>query len=146
MANVHCPDPNLYQLHGQGYDIAYSQTGIDGRPHLEVQRGRRILNFDGEQVSRLSTSIGDLITVTIGLSPDRHRKSLTILVPLVRLPEGRKRQAIATAGIITVARTPVAGTPGIAGAVHSYSVIPLRGAAKWVRSQPDRVAENIVDG
>ena len=146
MADVHCPDPNLYQLHGRGYDIAYSHAGSGGQPHLEIQRGRRVLNFDGEQVSRLSTSIGELVTVTIGLQPERHRKSLSFLVPLVRLPEGRTRQAIVTAGIITTARTSADGTASAAGAVQSYIVIPLRGAAKRVSLPPETIAGNLMDG
>ena len=73
--------PNLFELSGDGIAVTYSTTSIDGQARFSFRKGRQTLNFSGNQIASVGTSIGT------------------------------RKQAFRTIGITTVAKTTIAGPP-----------------------------------
>jgi hypothetical protein len=121
--------PNLYKLSGEAVTVTYSTTSIDGKPRFTFKKGRRTLNFSGDQITSVETGIGALVSVVIASVPDKNVTTFSVLLPAIRLPDSRK-QAFRTFGITTVTKTTIAGPPP--GAQQTYNTVPLRGSAQQV--------------
>ena len=123
--------PNQYDLRGQGVSISYSVTSITGKPQLSFKKGRTTLNFTGDEIGVLDTTIGSLISVTVATTIDRDFTSFSFLLPSIQLTSPSARQAFRTIGVTTVHKTTIAGP--IKGAQQTYKSVQLRGTAR-----PDR--------
>jgi hypothetical protein len=121
---------NLFELSGEGIALTYSTTSIDGRPRFSFTKGRQTLNFSGDQIASVGTSIGALVSVVIANIPDKGETTFSVLLPAIRLPDSR-RQAFRTIGITTVAKTTIAGP--LPAVQHTYKTVALRGSAKQVQ-------------
>ena len=121
--------PNLFQLAGEGLTVTYSTTSIDGKPRFTIKRGRKTLNFSGDQIKSVETGIGTLVSVVIANVPDKNLTTFSILLPAIQLPNSRK-QAFRTIGITTVTKTTIAGPPP--GVQQTYKTVALRGSAQQV--------------
>ncbi len=132
MAANQLAEPNLYELQGDGLQVTFTPAGIDGKAQLDVRRGRRTQNFRGDQIRSLQTEIGQQLTVTTDFQPDQQTKTLTLLIPIVHLPEGKTRQAMSTKAILTTTKTSLGGPQLVRGVVQTYQTATLRGSAKRV--------------
>ena len=121
--------PNLFQLAGEGLTVTYSTTSIDGKPRFTIKKGRKTLNFSGDQIKSVETGIGTLVSVVIASVPDKNLTTFSVLLPAIQLPNSRK-QAFRTIGITTVTKTTIAGPPP--GVQQTYKTVALRGSAQQV--------------
>jgi len=124
--------PNLYELRGTGIEVNFSATSLDGKPRMAIRRGRKSWDFAGSEIRQLRTEIGTLLTVTLESTPDLQTKTFTLAIPIVNIPDGKPRQAMATIAVITTTRTSIAGPQGVEGVVQTYQTFALRGNAKQV--------------
>jgi hypothetical protein len=122
-------DPNRYELSGEGVEVTYSTTSIDGTPRFTFKKRRQTLNFSGAEIVSVGTSIGTFVSVVIASVPDKSVTTFSILLPAIRLAD-HKKQTFRTIGITTVSKTTIAGPPP--GVQQSYKTIALRGSAQQV--------------
>jgi hypothetical protein len=125
MAPVQLVEPTLYQLSGHHLHVTYSTTGIDGKPHFSYQDLHQTLNFSGDEIRRVETEIGALVSVTIRMTIDTGGTSFSLLLPRVNIP-GEQTVPIQTEGITTLHKFSVGPTPGQR---DFYTVARLTGSA-----------------
>jgi hypothetical protein len=130
--------PNQFELQGQGVRVAYSSSSLTGTPQLSFTKGRKTLTFTGDAIGVLNTPIGDLITVTIAVKPDRSSTTFSFLLPAIELSKASARQSFRTIGITTTHKTTIAGP--VKGVQQLYKSIPLRGTARQVQFLAQRTA------
>jgi hypothetical protein len=131
-------NPNQYEIQGQGVRISYSTSSIAGKPQLSFQKGRKTLNFTGDEIGLMDTAIGALITVRIATTPDRSITTFSFLLPAIQLSKESAKQSFRTIGISTVHKTTIAGPPN--GVQQSYTTVPLRGSAQHVQFLAQKTA------
>ena len=68
-----------------------------------------MLNFTGDEIGVLDTTIGSLITVTIAKTVDKGFTSFSFLLPSIQLTSPSAKQVFRTIGITTVHKTTMAG-------------------------------------
>jgi mannose/fructose/N-acetylgalactosamine-specific phosphotransferase system component IIC len=114
--------------------ISYSRTSITGAPLFSYKDAERDLNFQGEAIARVATAVGELVTVTIEDVPDAFVRSITMVVPDIRLANGDQVD-FTTIAVETINH---AGAhvlpPGPAGVLQSNQIHELRGSAQFVVS------------
>jgi hypothetical protein len=123
--------PNQYELRGSGVLVGYSTSSIAGEAQLSLKKGRTTLNFTGNQIGLLETTIGTLITVTIASTPDQSFTTFSFLLPRIQLSSQSGRQAFRTIGVTTVNKTTIAGP--VKGVQQVYKSVELRGSARQVQ-------------
>jgi hypothetical protein len=128
MATVQFVEPNLYELSGHHLHVTYSTSGIDGKPHFSYQDLQHTLSFSGDEIRRVETEIGALVSVTIRLTIDTGGTSFSLLLPRVNIP-GEQTVPIQTEGITTLHKFSIVPT---AGQRDFYTVTPLTGTAMRV--------------
>jgi hypothetical protein len=122
--------PNLFELSGDGVQIIYSTTGIDGQPHFSYQGSygsQESLTFTGTEIRTQQSELGTLVSVSLLRTIDAGATVLTLLLPYVKLT-GQDAQSFETLAIITQ-------TFGILphqGAQPTYQVVTLSGSARMV--------------
>lgn len=90
------------------------------------------LNFQGDDITRVETSLGELVTVTLQTVPDAFTRSFTLIVPTIRVPHGGQAE-FDTLGIETTDRSSsFVGPSGTAGVLQTYQVHQLHGNAQQV--------------
>lgn len=119
--------PNLYELSGDDVTLSYSTTSINGLPRLTF--GDR--QFVGEEIRTRATDLGTEVTVTLDEVPDQQTVTLTLLVPVVNLPDSAQAD-LDTVAVETTTRTSIGGPRLVTGAVQTYGVLALRGTARIV--------------
>ena len=117
--------PNFYQLSGHHIHVSYSTTGIDGKPHFSYQDLLHTLSFSGDQIRRVDTEIGTLVSVTIRMTIDTGGTTFSLLIPRVNIP-GEQAVPIQTDGVTTLHKFSVFQTPGQR---DFYTIAPLVGTA-----------------
>jgi len=123
--------PNLYQVQGGGIHAVYSTTGIDGKPHFSYQDAQGTHSFSGDQIKVAKTPIGDLVTVTIRLTPDSGSTTFSLLVPTVNLTGPGHPSPISIEGITTIHRFSI--VPNfLVGQTELYHVTTMVGTANQV--------------
>ena len=124
--------PNQFVIQGEGIHIVYSTSGIAGTAQLSFKKGRKSLNFAGDEIVLSDVKIGTLVSVTIERIPDRSLTSFGFLLPMIRLSKDSAKQSFRTLGITTVDKTTIGGPPK--GVQQTYKAAQLSGAAQRVQS------------
>jgi hypothetical protein len=109
--------------------ISYSRTSFTGTPRFSYKDGQLNLNFNGDDIIREKTALGEIVTVTLeNLVPvDGPLRTFTLLVPKIRLRRG-DQVSFDTLGIETVDSS--AGfAPPRPEALQIYRSHQLRGVA-----------------
>jgi hypothetical protein len=119
--------PNLYQLSGEGLQISYLMIAIDGKAHLIYQDPNQMLHFSGEEIHRVETDLGAVVSVTIRRTVDMGSTTFTVLLPRVSLV-GEQSIPIRTDGITTLHKFSVAPTLNH-GQLEFYTITRLEGSA-----------------
>lgn len=134
-------EPNHYTLTGEGAQLSYTTTGIDGHLRFNYEIGEYSGTARGDEIRAETTEIGTLLTVTLAAVPDRHTITLTVLLPAIHLggpavdvTDGPGDGAFQTQAIVTTHHTSIGGPRLVHGAVETYQFVALDGRANVVRA------------
>ena len=112
--------------------VNYSSSSIAGVPLVSYKDAELDLNFQGDDITRVETSLGELVTVTLQTVPDDFTRTFTLIVPTIRVPHGGEAE-FDTLGIQTADRSSsFVGPLGTAGVLQTYQVHQLHGNAQQV--------------
>jgi hypothetical protein len=126
--------PNHFELQGDGAQISFAESGIDGKPVLSYQPAQGLpVSFRGEQIRVAEGELGRTVTVMLEQVPDLHTVTLTLLLPEVNLPQ-EGEAPVQTVGIVTTSRTSIGGPALVQGALQSHCALDLQGIARIVQS------------
>ena len=92
--------PNMYQLAGDGIQITYTVSNINGEAQLDYYDGQEDRTFTGNQISSAQSPLGTLVTVFLLRSIDAGSIALTLVVPNVNLGS-TIQQPIKTFAVVT---------------------------------------------
>src|SRR4029450_7218978 len=81
-------DATLFDIAGPIH-VNYSSSSITGAPLVSYKDAELDLNFQGDDITRVETSLGELVTVTLQTGPDAVTRTFTLIVPTIRVPHGR---------------------------------------------------------
>lgn len=124
-------EANLFNITGP-IVISYSASSIAGVPTFSYKDAERDLQFSGDEVARMDTPLGELVTVTLENVVDAVVRTFTLLVPKIRLSMGDQVD-FDTLGIFTSDRSGAfVPPPGPTGVLQTYSLHQLRGVAQAV--------------
>lgn len=123
--------PNLYELRGAATEISYQTTSQTGQPGLLYTGpgGGAQQSFTGQEIRTAETELGTEVTVKLSQIADGDTRTLTVLIPPVRLLE-KRQAAVETVAIITTKKSTIAGAPE--GADYAYEVVELTGVGLFV--------------
>lgn len=122
--------PNILQLSGGGMTVTYATSGIDGKPHLEYHDSHQNRTFSGDELRRVDSELGTVVSVTLQSSPDAGMTSFSLLIPKFNLSTG-ETGLVRTEGITTTHRSSL--VPAFNhGQIDIYSVTHLSGTARQV--------------
>ena len=124
-------DANLFDF-ARPIRINYSASSITGAPLVSYQDAELDLNFQGEDITRIETSMGELVTVTLQTVPDAFTRTFTLIVPAIRLAAGEQAEFETLAMETTDRSSAFVGPRGAAGVLQVYRVHQLRGSAQHV--------------
>ena len=122
-------DANLFDIAGP-IRINYSSSSITGPPLLSYKDAELDLNFQGDDITRIQTSMGELVTVTLQIVPDAFTGTFTLVVPAIRLVSGEQAEFNTVAMETTDRSGAFVPPPGPAGVLQTYQVYQLRGSAQ----------------
>jgi hypothetical protein len=125
------PSPaNVYQLSNSQLQISYATGDLGSIAGLVYQDASQTLQFDEQQLRRISTEFGDLVTVTLRMTVDTGSTTFTLVVPNVEVEVNQSIQ-VETLGITTIHR--LSPIPAFnRGQRETYSVTNLRGTASAI--------------
>ena len=124
--------PNNFQLSGGKIHIAYTTSGIDGKPHFSYHDESRSLTFNGDEIEAIQTALGIVVSVRIFITVDSGSTSFSVLIPRMNINKGEQAK-VQTEGITTIHRFSV--LPAFNhGQLDHYAVTPLYGTASIVES------------
>ena len=124
-------DANLFDIAGP-IRINYSSSSITGDPRFSYKDSELDLNFQGDDINRIETSVGELVTVTLQIVPDAFVRTITLIVPTIRVGAGEQEE-LDTLAIETTDRSGAfVPPPGPAGVLQTYRVHQVRGSAQHV--------------
>lgn len=133
--------PNHFTLTGEGAQISYTTSGIDGQLQFNYEIGEYSGTARGDAIRVETTEIGQLVTVTLAAVPDLHTITLTLLLPTIHLggpvvdvTDGPGDGAFQTQAILTTHHTSFGGPRLVQGAVETYQFVALAGRANVVRA------------
>ena len=124
-------DANLFDITGP-IRINYSASSFQGGPRVSYKDADLDLNFQDDEITRIQTPQGELVTVTLDNQVDAFTRTFTLVVPSIRLPRGQEVE-FTTLGFETTDRSGAfLPTPGPSGVLQTYQVYQLRGTAQHV--------------
>jgi hypothetical protein len=123
---------NLYELDGKDTSVTYTPAGFTGAPQLTYRSDDQDLVFRGQDVRKVDTEIGVLVTVDLSFTPDLETTTFSLLVPAVNLRNGSVEAPVETVGLLSTARTSIGGPALVQGQLISYQPIALAGKARLV--------------
>lgn len=124
-------DANLFDI-APPIRINYSRSSITGVPLLSYKDAELDLNFQGDDITRIQTSMGELVTVALETIPDAFTRTFTLVVPAIRVVRGEQAE-FNTLAVETSDRSGAfVPPPGAAGVLQTYQVYQLRGSAQHV--------------
>jgi hypothetical protein len=122
-------DANLFDIIGPIH-VNYTSSSINGTPRVSYQDAELDLSFEGDEITRIQTQLGELVTVTLENSVDAFIRTFTLIVPTVRLKHGGETE-FDTLGIETTDRTSALVIPsGATVPMQTYRVHQLHGSSQ----------------
>jgi hypothetical protein len=125
-------DANLFDI-AAPIRINYSRTSFTGVPLLSYKDAELDLNFQGDEITRIQASMGELVTVSLETIPDAFTRTFTLVVPAIRVVRGEPAE-FNTLAIETSDRSGAFVPQGAGGVLQTYQVYQLRGSAQHVES------------
>jgi hypothetical protein len=125
-------DANLFDILGPIH-VNYSSSSFTGVPLVSYKDAELDLNFQDDAITRVQTSLGELVTVTVESVVDAFVRTVTLVVPAIRLSPGEEAE-FDTLLIETTDRSGVfVPPPGPAGVLQTYRVHQVHGTAQHVQ-------------
>lgn len=130
-ASPQVAEANLFTITGPMV-ISYSRSSIAGVPQFSYHDGELDLSFSGEGITQQGTSLNELVTITLEHVADVSIRTLTILVPKIRVRVGEE-VSFSTLAIETIDRSGAfIAPPGPMGVLQTYRSHQLGGTATAV--------------
>jgi hypothetical protein len=124
-------EANLFDIVGP-IRINYASSSITGDPRFSYKDAELDLNFQGDDINRIQTSVGELVTVTLQTVPDAFVRTITLIVPTIHVGPGAQEE-FDTFAIETTDRSGAfVPPPGPAGVLQTYQLHQVRGSAQHV--------------
>ena len=118
---------NVFNLSSPHINVSYSNGSLGSILGLTYQDDQQTLQFRDQELRRISTDLGEEVTVTLCLTVDMGSTTFTLLVPQVGV-ELKQTVPVNTIGITTLHRFSL--IPSIDhGQLDSYRVVKLQGTA-----------------
>ena len=92
--------PNVYQLAGDGIELTYTVSNINGEAQLDYQDAQGSRTFTGNETTSEQSALGTLVTVFLLGTIDSGSTTLTLIVPAVNLGT-TTQQPIETFAVVT---------------------------------------------
>jgi hypothetical protein len=122
---------NLFDIVGPIH-VNYSSSSFTGVPLVSYKDAELDLNFQDDAITRVQTSLGELVTVTVESVVDAFVRTVTLVVPAIRLGPGEEAE-FDTLLIETTDRSGAfVPPPGPAGVLQTYRVHQVHGTAQHV--------------
>jgi hypothetical protein len=121
---------NIFVLADAQLHVTYSTGALGSKAGLVYQDASQTLQFNDQQMRRVSTEFGELVTVTIRMTVDTGSTTFTLVVPTVQVP-GEQTVPVETIGITTIHRFSPIPALNI-GQRETYTVANLRGTASAI--------------
>jgi hypothetical protein len=122
---------NLFDIGGP-IRISFSASSITGQPLLSYADAELDLQFRGDEIDRVESPLGELVTVTLEDVPDAFLRTMTLVVPPIRLAPGQEVE-FETFAVEAIDRSGAfVPAPGPAGVLVTYRTHELRGSAQHV--------------
>jgi hypothetical protein len=118
---------NVFNLHNVQLHLLHSTGELGSKAALIYQDAHQTIHFDQEQLHRVTTDLGEEVTVVIRATVDQGSTTFTLVVPRVLL-EPNQHIHIDTVGITALHRFSII-PPLNHGQLDSYSVSNLHGSA-----------------
>lgn len=124
--------PNTYEVSGDGTQISYSTSGINGSPSF-FYRGPAgdDQTFSGDEIETLDTALGTEVTVTVADVADVHVITLTLVIPEMWIAPG-SGLAFRTMAVYVTREEPFTGKVGLPAARERFTTVNLEGEGKLV--------------
>lgn len=118
--------PNSDEVGGEGTQISYSTSRIDGSPRFS-HRGPKDADqtFAGDEIELLDTALGTEVTVTVDDVADLHVIAVTLLIPEMWVAPG-SGLAFRTIAIYVAEEEPLTGKIGLPAAREQFATVNLR--------------------
>jgi hypothetical protein len=123
-------EANVFMLSNAQLNVSYATGALGSKAGLIYQDAFQTLQFDAQQLRRVATEFGELVTVTIRMTVDMGSTTFTLVVPRVVVPEGQ-RVPVDTIGITTIHRFSPIPAFNVAQR-EAYTVADLRGTASAI--------------
>lgn len=124
-------DANSFHVDGP-IRFSYTSSSIAGVPTVSYKDAERELNVQGDSITRMETSVGEMVSVTIQDAVDAFVRTFSVLVPKIRIAKGTEAEFDAV-GVETTDRSlAFVGAPGARGVLQTYRVHNLHGTAEAV--------------
>ena len=117
---------NVFHFSSPHLNISYSTGALGSIAGLTYQDAHQTKQFNEQELRRVSTDLGEEVTVTIVLTVDAGSTTFTLFVPKVAL-ELNQHVHVETIGITALHRFPL--LPIKHGQLDSYNVVKLHGTA-----------------
>ena len=117
---------NVFNFSGPHLHVSYATGALGSKPGLTYQDAHQTKQFNDQEMRKVSTDLGEEVTVTIHLTVDVGSTTFTLIVPRVAL-ELNQHVHVETIGITALHRSPL--VPIKHGQLDSFSVVKLKGTA-----------------
>jgi hypothetical protein len=125
--------PNSFRLSGEdNVEVTYEETSTTGEARFTYREGGGEIARSGDEIHREETSIGTLVTIELEAVPDLQAVKLTLLIPIINLPNGDAE--FETLAIETTEQTTIGGPGMLSGPLQRYRTRTLHGAARFLES------------
>src|SRR5688500_15796287 len=121
---------NLFELGGDGIQVTYSTSGLEGLPLFSYRNGNINCQFSGGEIRSVATEISELLTVTVEQILDIRTVSFTLILPIVNMLPESAGTHIQVLGIITTTHMNIAGV--VLGPAKTHHQVNLNGTAQVV--------------
>lgn len=118
--------PRSFELTGSSIKVSYEPGGAGAKARLRYRDPYFDKLFEGEDLTRLETALGEEITVTLQRVPDLGSTTFTLVIPNTVLEMSQPLQ-VRTIGVTTVRSS--SSVPVLSGQLDRYNVTMLRGTA-----------------
>jgi hypothetical protein len=125
-------DATLFDIVGPIH-VNYSSSSFGGVPLVSYKDAELDLSFQDDAITRVQTAQGELVTVTVESVVDAFVRTVTLVVPAIRVAAGEEAEF----DTLLVETTDRSGAfvppPGPAGVLQTYRAHQVRGTAKHVQ-------------
>ena len=125
--------PNSYVCSGNGVEIHYTTTSLQGRPTFSVALDGDRAAKEGQEIKQEKTVMGDVISIVQKAVPDASMTWVSLVLPLVALDEKHPNLSFETSWVKTVVRSSFLGPKELGGQVTTSKFQPITCVARSVK-------------